>query len=123
MRHASVAERVRERRVELGLRVKDVAGLSGLSTSTINRIEGGKSTFYVRVETAMLLAEALQCEIHELFDRYELSRNGRPPKTGGSRAEVTHLDDRRKKSCPSCFIQKPASMIVCDECDTALVAA
>ena len=58
---AQIAERVAERRVEMGLSQRELAGLCSTTQSAIARLErGGRPP---RIDTLLRIAEALQCDL------------------------------------------------------------
>jgi DNA-binding XRE family transcriptional regulator len=58
---AQIADRVAERRAELGLSQQDLARLVGTTQSAIARLErGGRPP---RIDTLLKIAEALDCEL------------------------------------------------------------
>jgi len=58
---AQIAERVAERRVEMGLSQRELAELCGTTQSAIARLErGGRPP---RIDTLLRIAEALQCDL------------------------------------------------------------
>jgi len=58
---AKIADRVAERRAELGLSQQDLARLVGTTQSAIARLErGGRPP---RIDTLLKIAEALDCEL------------------------------------------------------------
>lgn len=61
-----IAEKVRQRRTDLGLTQLQVAEKSGLGLSTIIRIERGDLS---QVRTLMLVAEALETTLAELVPK------------------------------------------------------
>lgn len=102
------------RRRQIGWTVKELAELTGLSRLTISAIENGTSEYKTHQGVALLLAEALDCEVLDLFEPAELSHKGRPPLTGGSPVRVT-TTVVEFEVCPWHFTLLPASGI-CDEC-------
>lgn len=58
---AAIAERVSERRSEIGLSQRELAELCGTTQSAIARLErGGRPP---RIDTLLRIAEALECEL------------------------------------------------------------
>lgn len=58
---AAIAERVTERRVEMGMSQRELAELVGTTQSAIARLErGGRPP---RIDTLLRIAEALDCEL------------------------------------------------------------
>jgi predicted transcriptional regulator len=58
---AQIAERVAERRSEMGLSQRELAELCGTTQSAIARLErGGRPP---RIDTLLRIAEALQCDL------------------------------------------------------------
>jgi transcriptional regulator with XRE-family HTH domain len=58
---AAIADRVAERRAEMGLSQRQLAELCGTTQSAIARLErGGRPP---RIDTLLRIAEALQCEL------------------------------------------------------------
>lgn len=64
------------------LTVAQLAEMSGLSESTIYKIERCTSEFRTNEAVASLLAEALECGVYDIFSPSDLSHIGRPPLTG-----------------------------------------
>jgi ribosome-binding protein aMBF1 (putative translation factor) len=58
---AAIAERVVERRTELGLSQRELAELTGTTQSAIARLEGGGRP--PRIDTLLRIAAALDCEL------------------------------------------------------------
>jgi transcriptional regulator with XRE-family HTH domain len=58
---ARVADRVADRRKELGLSQADLADLTGTTQSAIARLEAGGRP--PRIDTLLRIAEALDCEL------------------------------------------------------------
>ncbi len=56
---------VRARRLALGMSVRELARLTGLSPNEVSRIERGLSE--PKVRTAFRLADALRSDVRELF--------------------------------------------------------
>jgi transcriptional regulator with XRE-family HTH domain len=70
---ARVADRVAERRKQLGLSQADVADLTGTTQSAIARLEAGGRP--PRIDTLLRIAEALDCElVVDLRPRTQLRR-------------------------------------------------
>lgn len=95
-----------------GWTIGELVELTGLHPDTISAIENGTSSYKTHEGVALLLADALDCEVNEIFDRKELSNKGRPPLTGGNFRMTTVIE---VTICPRHFIVLPASG-VCDEC-------
>ena len=58
---AAIADRVSERRIEMGLSQRELAELCGTTQSAIARLErGGRPP---RIDTLLRIAEALECEL------------------------------------------------------------
>jgi transcriptional regulator with XRE-family HTH domain len=58
---AAIADRVAERRIEMGLSQRELAELCGTTQSAIARLErGGRPP---RIDTLLRIAEALECEL------------------------------------------------------------
>jgi len=58
---AAIADRVAERRAEMGLSQRELAELCGTTQSAIARLErGGRPP---RIDTLLRIAEALECEL------------------------------------------------------------
>ncbi|MBV8259249.1 MAG: helix-turn-helix transcriptional regulator [Actinobacteria bacterium] len=58
---AAIADRVAERRMEMGLSQRELAELCGTTQSAIARLErGGRPP---RIDTLLRIAEALECEL------------------------------------------------------------
>lgn len=77
MKHA--LQKIRE---ILEVSITELADLSGISTTTIHRIESGDTTFKINEATAESLTAALGVRMFEVFSGTELSHLGRPPHTG-----------------------------------------
>jgi DNA-binding XRE family transcriptional regulator len=58
---AAIAERVAERRVEIGLSQRELAELTGTTQSAIARLEAGGRP--PRIDTLLRIATALDCEL------------------------------------------------------------
>ena len=58
---AQIADRVTERRTELGLSQRELAELTGTTQSAIARLEAGGRP--PRIDTLLRIAEALDCEL------------------------------------------------------------
>jgi len=98
--------KIKFRRLELGFTVADIAVLSGLSAQTIHRIERETpDDFLVRLDTAKLLAEALDVPMITLFESCEISEFGRPALTGRPIDELSARRQAKEKlKCPSCNV-------------------
>ncbi len=59
---ASIADRVAERRQELGMSQRELAELTGTTQSAIARLEAGGRP--PRIDTLLRIADALDCELH-----------------------------------------------------------
>ena len=59
-----LATAIRVRREQLGLRMEDVASVSGLSLTTVRRVEGGQD---MTVSTLRAIAKALSTTIAQLL--------------------------------------------------------
>jgi len=86
--------------------VADIAVLSGLSAETIYRIEREiPDDFLVRLDTAKLLAHALDVPMITLFESCEISEFGRPALTGRPIDELAaRRQVKRRLKCPSCNV-------------------
>jgi predicted transcriptional regulator len=58
---AQIADRVAERRTELGLSQRELAGLTGTTQSAIARLEAGGRP--PRIDTLLRIANALDCDL------------------------------------------------------------
>jgi transcriptional regulator with XRE-family HTH domain len=91
----TLAQRVRARRVELGLKQQELAGAAGLKQSVVSKIENGKIT---RTTAIPSLARALRCNPYWL-ESGEMARQETPPVVGGkehsglARELAAHFDD------------------------------
>lgn len=103
---------VRALREAQGLTPADLAEATGLSLSTVLRIENG-SEFRTNANVAALVAEALGVEIDALFDHKDLSHLGRPPLTG--RAIHIEVEARAHLAC-QCGMQLAAHAQECFNC-------
>jgi transcriptional regulator with XRE-family HTH domain len=99
--------------------VSSLADRSGLSRTTIDKIEHGTSPFKTNNAVAQDLAEALNCRVSDLFDSIELSPRGRPPHTGKPTAHQTGSHPAMML-CINCWIVVPAD-IGCDACERSSV--
>jgi predicted transcriptional regulator len=59
---ASIADRVAERRTELGMSQRELAELTGTTQSAIARLEAGGRP--PRIDTLLRIADALECDLH-----------------------------------------------------------
>ena len=107
----TLSHELRHVRSGLGLTVKELSELSGISIGTIYRIESGDKTYKINDQTARAIADALYLQMLDVFKGDELSHLGRPPMTG--KPIVTPL--RRKKICPVHHLVLP-SVGICDYC-------
>lgn len=73
---------LKQARERLGMSPRELGRVSGLSMTTINRIERGAGDHNIQIETASLLAKALQLQVDEIAWPKPLSTDGRPPRTG-----------------------------------------
>lgn len=118
-------------RKEAGLTRKELAERTGLATSTIERIEKGTSPYKTHMSVAILLADALSCEVTDLFKNDELSHLGRPPLTGrpitvqtttiiSVNDAIVQMSSRTEVGAPAkcerCNYVLPLTLI-CDNCD------
>jgi DNA-binding XRE family transcriptional regulator len=66
---AAIADRVAERRTELGMSQRELAELTGTTQSAIARLEAGGRP--PRIDTLLRIADALDCDLHvELRPRH-----------------------------------------------------
>jgi DNA-binding XRE family transcriptional regulator len=66
---AAIADRVAERRTELGMSQRELAELTGTTQSAIARLEAGGRP--PRIDTLLRIAAALDCDLHvELRPRH-----------------------------------------------------
>lgn len=77
-----MANLVAEYRRHVGFTVKELSEYTGLSESTIYRIEREDNPFKTRYDVASSLADAFDVPIDELFDRMDISNLGRPAHSG-----------------------------------------
>jgi transcriptional regulator with XRE-family HTH domain len=63
-----VGRRIAERRVEAGLSQRDLENLTGISQSTLHRIESGTRT--ARMDDVISIAWALGCPVEAILDEY-----------------------------------------------------
>ncbi len=70
-----VSERIKSRRIEMGMSLQDVSDKTGLSPSTIMRYES-KSIHKLPVENLTLLADALGVSVSELLGLESEDGNG-----------------------------------------------
>jgi transcriptional regulator with XRE-family HTH domain len=59
---AAIADRVAERRIELGMSQRELAELTGTTQSAIARLEAGGRP--PRIDTLLRIADALDCDLH-----------------------------------------------------------
>ena len=59
---AAIADRVSERRTELGMSQRELAELTGTTQSAIARLEAGGRP--PRIDTLLRIADALDCDLH-----------------------------------------------------------
>lgn len=62
----TVINRIREKRAELKMTQSKLAKLSGISQNAISQYERGDKI--PRVDYALMLADALKCNVEELFE-------------------------------------------------------
>ncbi len=102
---------LRKFRTAANLSVADLANMTGLTQSVIYGIEAaGKVSRNVHERTTWLLANALGCSVHQLFDPQEVVTKGRPPLACNQPSEAPPAN------CPNCFITLPNTG-KCDDCD------
>lgn len=97
----------REARESHGMTVRDLAAETGLSETTIYRLEDDNWTQATREEVAEIVARCLGRSVDEISWPRGTSRRGRLPHTGATfviTAKVTITE-----VCPSCFLELPAS--------------
>lgn len=104
----------------LGVSPKQLAKLTGLHPNTVkSAINGGK--FNTHVGTALLIADALGMEMHEIIWPVGTSESGRPPLTGMSSIERSVTITVKQEVvvhhafCHRCHLQLPLTM-ECDNC-------
>ena len=104
----------------LGLKMRDLANLTGLSTSTIHRIERAKDGQAVNLHTVALLCESLGMEPEELIWPFGITEDGRKPLTGGSYTITRKFELSFTETiivlCPRHFTELPVTGI-CDRCE------
>lgn len=86
--------------------VPKLAEKTNLAASTIYKIENMSTPYKTHIEVAGLIAEALDCKVHDIFVREELSHVGRPPLTG-DKTTVTTIVTIEQKFCGIHFIELP----------------
>lgn len=106
---------LREIRVKNSLTIADLAEMSGISSSTISRIENG-SRYKTNRATACLLADAL----YDIFDSRDLSDDGRPPLSGVPTQKNRSVMEGREVQCPHCTYVVPKRTL-CAVCEEPLV--
>jgi DNA-binding XRE family transcriptional regulator len=124
---------VQQHRERAGLSLAELAELTGLSVSTLQKIEHETSEYKINRGVAIILADAFYCKVEDLFDRHELSHLGRPPLTGrpivmerieftmrttssdGRQTELQVARTRQGIPCPNCYVVMPMTN-VCDDC-------
>lgn len=120
----AILHKIELRRLELGFTQAEVAILCGVSIDTICRIESETSEFKTRFDTARLIADGLESQLHTLFEPMELSHLGRPPQTGG---KITHIATKQKgATCPSCWTERSlreTQVGISDCCEATLTLA
>lgn len=95
--------------------VAELAEKSGISKSTINRIENDESDSGTNRQTAEAIAEALRTKMMEIFHPHELSHKGRPPHTGRPITPQPTTSRPDSPICTSCKLELPRTG-VCDNC-------
>lgn len=109
-----LAHPLKNLRKSRGWTIGELAELTGLHPNTIVKIERGTSPYRTHYGVALLLSEALDCKVDDIFAPGELSGKGRPPLTGtGTNVRITTVVEFTV--CPRHFLALPASG-VCDEC-------
>jgi len=102
----------------LEVSITELADLSGISVSSIRRIESGDTTFKINEATAESLTAALGVRMFEAFSGMELSHLGRPPHTGKKldNGDITHLET----TCPHCRLITSNQLPNCVQCERPL---
>ncbi|HCZ28855.1 TPA: hypothetical protein DHU97_03910 [Candidatus Saccharibacteria bacterium] len=106
----------------LGMSKRDLVEASGLNCNTVKRIlSNDPEEFNTRLETAILIAEALGLTIHEIKWPRDITRVGRPPHTGcpittvTKTITITRVVEIKVPVCPTCRLELPLTG-VCDTC-------
>lgn len=107
-----MANLVAEYRRYVGFTVEELSEYTGLSESTIYRIEREDNPFKTRHDVASSLAEAFGVPIDDLFDSEDISHLGRPAHSGKPLHFIVGVVFT---ICDQCHIQTPASG-ACDYC-------
>lgn len=103
-------------RESYGLSVADLAILSDISMSAIYRIENPERNPYKTNEgVAKALADALDCEVGDIFSHNELSHQGRPAHTGKPIAQLAPDAFINEMTCLDCYLIVPVH-IGCENC-------
>jgi len=105
---------LKEARNVLGMSREDLSRASGVSISTIARIENGDQPWSTNIETAMRLASALALTPDEIVWPHGLSFLGRRPLSG------VPLTKKKEEpaglgQCPDCYLLLPYTGI-CGNC-------
>lgn len=112
---------MRQLRKERGMTQRELCERTGLTHSTVERIDTGKDhrrdgyhTRYTDVDTATRVAKALGVEVEEIRWLLPLSSNtsGRPVREGLTQVRPEEV----VKVCPSCFVALPL-VGPCGTCD------
>ncbi len=111
---------LREVREGFDLTVEELSELSGISMSTIHRIESGDNTYKVNQATADALADALYYKTYDIFHPTDLSHLGRPPMTGKSLRP--HKEETHYGLCPHCHLEAVKDNH-CLDCDRPVLYA
>lgn len=100
--------------------VAELAEMSGLSESTIYRIEREANNQAVNDHTVTLLCEALGVSADEIRWPNGITDGGRRPLTGGTytvtRSVVSRNTETTCTVCPKHFITIPVATGICDFC-------
>ena len=111
---------LREAREKLGISPRELSEKADIASSVIYRIESGTHMYSTRVETAALLAGALQLQVSQIKWPNGLSTTGRPPQTGSPIKHSSRTGDIMTSTgraiCPVCTFELPLTK-VCGNCE------
>ena len=109
--------KLRHYRESYGFSAKDLSVRSGISLTAIHRIESGSSPYKVNEGVAKALADALDVQVYDIFDKSELSHLGRPPHTGTPIGSFCVIEEN-ETVCSGCQLVVPRA-VGCDTCGIA----